>query len=313
MADGERNRKRCGTGQASATTTRTTPWGPRMRRPIFGALLLLGLGCSYAGQSKPGGAPEDDFAAAKAEYESGHYFDAVQKLEQFIDQHPGSVLVDQAIFTLGKAYEAQKDWVMAATQFERLVRDFPESRSTCDAEFLLGRSYWRQSRNAPYDQSETRRALDQLKRYTGRCPDHASLGDADSLIIEATFGFIGGLLAGMLGIGGGAIFVPAIVIFGLTPEADPQKVAQGVSLVVIVATGLLGTFINARQDTIDAWALRWIAVAAVAAALIASLAANAANDRLLQVIYGLTALVLGAEMVLSSARGLRARPAVERV
>ena len=138
-------------------------------------------------------------------------------------------------------------------------------------------------------------------------------GDADSLIIEATFGFIGGLLAGMLGIGGGAIFVPAIVIFGLTPEADPQKVAQGVSLVVIVATGLLGTFINARQDTIDAWALRWIAVAAVAAALIASLAANAANDRLLQVIYGLTALILGAEMVWSSARGLRARPAVERV
>jgi outer membrane protein assembly factor BamD len=152
-------------------------------RPLwFGALLLLGLGCTYAGQSKPGGAPEDDFAAAKAEYESGHYFDAVQKLEAFIDQHPGSVLVDQAIFTLGKAYEAQKDWVMAATQFERLVRDFPESRSTCDAEFLLGSCYWRQSRNAPYDQSETRRALDQLRRYTGRCPDHAALGAADSLI-----------------------------------------------------------------------------------------------------------------------------------
>jgi outer membrane protein assembly factor BamD len=155
-----------------------------MRRwPIaLGGLFLLGLGCTYAGQSKPGGAPEDDFAAAKAEYEAGHYYDAVQKLEQFIDQHPGSVLVDQAIFTLGKAYEAQKDWVMAATEFERLVRDFPESRSTCEAEFLLGRCYWRQSRPAPYDQSETRRALDQLRRFTANCPDHPSIGAADSLI-----------------------------------------------------------------------------------------------------------------------------------
>ena len=153
------------------------------RRPgTCAALFLVVLGCAYAGQSKPGGAPEDDFAAAKAEYEAGHYFDAVQKLEQFIDQHPGSVLVDQAIFTLGKAYEAQKDWVMAATEFERLVRDFPESRSVCESEFLLGRCYWRQARNVPYDQSETRRAMDQLRRFTARCPEHASVGAADSLI-----------------------------------------------------------------------------------------------------------------------------------
>ena len=137
--------------------------------------------------------------------------------------------------------------------------------------------------------------------------------DADSFLIEAVFGFIGGLAAGMLGIGGGAIFVPAIVIFGLAPDADPQKVAQGVSLVVIVATGALGTFVNARQDTIDSWTLRWISVAAVLAALLASLAANATNDRVLQVIFGLTALALGAEMVWSSVRGLRAPAQVERV
>jgi outer membrane protein assembly factor BamD len=156
-------------------------FAPGRRWPALCAL-LCGLGCTYAGQSKPGGAPEDDFAAAKQEYDAGHYFDAVQKLEAFIDQHPGSVLVDQAIFTLGKADEAQKDWVMAATEFERLVRDFPESRSTCEAEFLLGRCYWRQSRPAPYDQSETRRALDQFQRFTARCPEHPAIGGADSLV-----------------------------------------------------------------------------------------------------------------------------------
>jgi outer membrane protein assembly factor BamD len=146
------------------------------------AALLIGLGCTYAGQTKSGGTPEEIFEAAKREYQEGHYFDAVQKLEAFIDQHPGSVLVDQAIFVLGQSYAAQKDWVMAGTEFERLVRDFPESRSTCDAEFLLGQCYWRQSRRAPYDQSETRRALDQLRRYQNRCPEHPSKTAADSLI-----------------------------------------------------------------------------------------------------------------------------------
>jgi outer membrane protein assembly factor BamD len=154
----------------------------KARAHLVAALCLLALGCAYAGQSKPGGTPEDDFASAKREYDEGHYYDAVQKLEAFIAEHPGSVLVDQAIFTLGQSYEAQKDWVMAATQYERLVRDFPESRSTCDADFFLGRCYWRQSRRAPYDQSETRRALDQLHRFEARCPEHSAIGAADSLI-----------------------------------------------------------------------------------------------------------------------------------
>ncbi len=146
------------------------------------AVALLALGCAYAGEPKSSGTAEDDFAAARREYEDGHYFDAVKKLEEFIDKHPGSVLIDQAIFTLGKAYQAQKDWVLAAAEFERLVRDFPESRSVCDAEFALGECYWRQSRPAPYDQTETQRAIDQFRRYGNRCPEHGQTAAADSLV-----------------------------------------------------------------------------------------------------------------------------------
>jgi outer membrane protein assembly factor BamD len=145
-------------------------------------LALLVLGCAYAREPKSSGTAEDDFAAARREYDEGHYFDAVKKLEEFIDKHPGSVYIDQAIFTLGKAYQEQKDWVLAAAEFERLVRDFPESRSACDAEFALGECFWRQSRPAPYDQTETQRTIDQFRRYRNRCPDHAQTAAADSLV-----------------------------------------------------------------------------------------------------------------------------------
>lgn len=129
---------------------------------------------------------------------------------------------------------------------------------------------------------------------------------ATGLLIEAVVGFAGGVLAGLLGVGGGAIFVPAIVIFGLAGDAgDPQKVAQGVSLVVIVFTGIAGTVTNLRQDTIDIDLLRWVAPAAMIAAFVAALAANRVDDAVLRRIYGLTALLLGIETVYSSARGLR--------
>jgi len=138
-------------------------------------------------------------------------------------------------------------------------------------------------------------------------------GPVAGIVFELLFGFLGGALAGVLGVGGGAIFVPAIVIFGLSEAAEPQKVAQGVSLVVIVATGLLGTYINARHGVIDAPSLRWIAVPAMAAAVLAALAANSVREAVLTVIYGLTALALGMESIWSSVRALRAQPVIERV
>lgn len=122
------------------------------------------------------------------------------------------------------------------------------------------------------------------------------------------------MLAGMLGVGGGAIFVPAIVIFGLAGEVDdPQKVAQGVSLVVIIFTAAVGTIINLRQDTVDVGVLRWVAPAAFVAAVLGALVANRVDDALLRRLFGATALLLGIETVYTSVRGLLAGRRAEEV
>lgn len=138
----------------------------------------------------------------------------------------------------------------------------------------------------------------------------------EGLLIEVAFGFAGGVLAGVLGVGGGAIFVPAIVIFGLAHTGageDPQKVAQGVSLVVIVATGAVGTMTNLRQETIDAGTVLWVMPAAVIAALAASILANRLDVEVLKTIFGLTALFLGCQTVYTTMRALRTRPLAQRV
>ncbi|MBI5287759.1 MAG: sulfite exporter TauE/SafE family protein [Chloroflexi bacterium] len=137
---------------------------------------------------------------------------------------------------------------------------------------------------------------------------------ATGLLIEVVFGFAGGVLAGVLGVGGGAIFVPAIVVFGLAGDAgDPQKVAQGVSLVVIVFTGIAGTVTNLRQGTVDIELLRWVAPAAIIAAFLAAIGANRVDDAVLRRIYGTTAVLLGIETAYTSVQGLRSGRRAEEI
>ena len=89
---------------------------------------------------------------------------------------------------------------------------------------------------------------------------------------------------------------------------DPQKVAQGVSLVVIVFTGM-----NLRQETVDIELLRWVAPAAIIAAFLAAIGANRVDDAVLRRIYGRTALLLGIETVYTNVRGLRSGRRAEEI
>ena len=144
----------------------------------------------------------------------------------------------------------------------------------------------------------------------------AAPGGAEGLAIEGALGFAGGALAGVLGVGGGAVYVPAIVIFGLAHVGageDPQKVAQGVSLVVIVATGALGTVTNMRQDTIDVRTVLWVMPAAAVAAFGASILANRMDVELLKTVFGLTVLAIACQVTYSSGRALLMRMAAQEV
>jgi uncharacterized membrane protein YfcA len=56
-------------------------------------------------------------------------------------------------------------------------------------------------------------------------------------------GVVSGTLAGLLGVGGGIVIVPALVLLFSVPDA----VAKGTSLAVIIPTALVGTARNVRH------------------------------------------------------------------
>lgn len=74
----------------------------------------------------------------------------------------------------------------------------------------------------------------------------------------AALGLFTGIMSGLLGIGGGVVVVPLlIVLFGAS-----DLVAKGTSLLMIIATGMSGTLSNLRRKNVDATAALVIGVSA---------------------------------------------------
>jgi uncharacterized membrane protein YfcA len=66
-------------------------------------------------------------------------------------------------------------------------------------------------------------------------------------ILAALLGFVGGILAGLFGVGGGILFVPTLVlVLGLT-----QVHAEATSLLAILPTVIVGTWRQRRHGNVD--------------------------------------------------------------
>jgi uncharacterized membrane protein YfcA len=112
-------------------------------------------------------------------------------------------------------------------------------------------------------------------------------------VLVAALGFAGGALGGMLGVGGGILFVPALAIF----LDEPQIRAEATSLVAIVAVGIVGAW---RQDRFGN--VRWrdgLLIGALSPFGVAAgvVLANAVSERVLEVSFALLLLVFAASLV----------------
>jgi len=79
------------------------------------------------------------------------------------------------------------------------------------------------------------------------------------IAIALALGLVAGVLGGMLGIGGGTIVIPGMV---LLLEAE-QHTAQGISLVAMLLMALVGAFIHYGQGNVKLSMVLFIAPSAI--------------------------------------------------
>lgn len=101
-------------------------------------------------------------------------------------------------------------------------------------------------------------------------------------VMALVVGAVAGVLSGLLGIGGGAVMVPAMtLLMGLS-----QHVAQGTSLLVIIPTALSGSITHFRMGTIRLQTAGWLSVGSVLSAVAGAILALASPDQLLRFLFG---------------------------
>ena len=112
-------------------------------------------------------------------------------------------------------------------------------------------------------------------------------------VVLIVVGLLAGTMAAALGVGGGIIFVPALVVL----LDFSQHEAQGTSLVVIIPTAVIATIVHARRGRV-AWRIALpVAVGGGVGALAgASLALNL-DGELLSRFFAALLLVLAARML----------------
>ncbi|HWJ87994.1 MAG TPA: sulfite exporter TauE/SafE family protein [Pelagibacterium sp.] len=114
-------------------------------------------------------------------------------------------------------------------------------------------------------------------------------------------GAVSGVMAGLLGIGGGIIMVPAMVLafqlLGYNPDVL-MHVAVGTSLAVIIPTGLRSARSHDRRGAVDHSILKLWGPWIVGASLIGGLMAGLYTSAALQIIFGVMALFIALNMAL---------------
>jgi uncharacterized membrane protein YfcA len=99
-------------------------------------------------------------------------------------------------------------------------------------------------------------------------------------------GLVVGVLSGVMGIGGGILLVPIMVLgFGYA-----QHIAQGTSLAAIVPTSIVGAYAHDRAHNVDRAAAAWVSVGGLAGALLGALVAVRLPRELLVRLFGVLLL-----------------------
>ncbi|MEX2446847.1 MAG: sulfite exporter TauE/SafE family protein [Dehalococcoidia bacterium] len=121
------------------------------------------------------------------------------------------------------------------------------------------------------------------------------------IVITLLIGLVGGAFGGLLGIGGGTLFVPAMVLI----LGEEQHVAQGVSLVVIIPTALSATYANARKGFVDVDIAKWVTPPAVLLAFGGAYIAGQLPGETLSRIFGVVVLYVGTRTLITTWRAIR--------
>lgn len=113
-------------------------------------------------------------------------------------------------------------------------------------------------------------------------------------IAVAALGVVAGSLAGLFGVGGGILFVPALTLI----VGVPQLRAEGASLLAIIPVAALGSYRQHLAGTVRWRAALTMGAASVVTAVAGALLADATPPRVLRTLFAVLLVATAVQLVL---------------
>jgi uncharacterized protein len=113
------------------------------------------------------------------------------------------------------------------------------------------------------------------------------------IVLVVVIGLLGGVLAGLFGVGGGIIFVPTLTLgLGLT-----QLHAEASSLLAILPTAVVGSWRQYRYGNVDVRAAAFVGLASIGGVQAGVALAEAMPESTLRKLFGALLIVTAVHVV----------------
>ena len=114
-----------------------------------------------------------------------------------------------------------------------------------------------------------------------------------TVALVVAIALLGGAMAGLFGVGGGIIFVPALALgLGLS-----QLHAEATSLLAIIPTAAMGSWRQVRYGNVDLRVAAVVGIGSVAGVQLGAIVATTLPEHLLRRLFGAFLLVTAAHLV----------------
>jgi outer membrane protein assembly factor BamD len=125
--------------------------------PLLAALFVAACGGRHVPPSQL--EPDVQFDRGVEAFEAGRHARAVEFLQPFVLQSIGDPRMPEALYTLARAHEARRQFVSAASEFQRLASEFPTHAYALPARLGTCEAYSNLSPRPQLDQDYTVSAL----------------------------------------------------------------------------------------------------------------------------------------------------------
>jgi len=144
---------------------------------------LLFAGCSATKEVEQLSV-EKRYAAAKSLFDGGDYLQAYEEFRIVTLQYQGNTLANDAQYLMGECRFNREEYILAAYEYDVLVRTMPTSPYVAKARYAKALCYFKLSPSYNLDQNYTKQAIDEFQSFIEYHPTDSLVIDAEKKIDE---------------------------------------------------------------------------------------------------------------------------------